>query len=175
MGKCADRRLIERRGNMENYESVIESLGRVVDKLENMREDLYDINDFLGVDETFYKIVKLEDLDNETREIIVLLYSKFKADAQLLKNDSYKSTSKTVDSLLELTKACKYIAEAISAANDAKSKRAGFFGKIGLVGGVILVILVTSFTLFSRDHIAGQLVVNLFSAIGSTVKSIFGL
>ena len=121
--------------------------------------------------ENYVKIVNLDKIDPNLHEVIIILYSKFKSDAQLLRSNSFKVLGKTLDNVSELAIGMKYIIDAIEAAEEAKSKRSGVMSRIIAIASslsMFTVFIVFIFALFKTDNETSKLVIEL-------VKSIIGI
>jgi len=139
---------------------IKETLGR----LRDIKESLYDSSNIFTTDNDLYKIVKLKDVSDEVYETLILLHSKYKAETQLMKSTQHRVLNDLIDVQMDILRDMRHILnddEPVKTSILDKPYMLIFIPIIGLtfIGGV--------FYLFTKDHTAGGLIVELFKAMFS--------
>ena len=80
---------------MRNLDDIIKELNSIKDKI-------YGEEASTSVDSVFRKLIKLNDIESELYETLILLYSNNKAEFDLIKHNHLVDSSKIVDSSISL-------------------------------------------------------------------------
>jgi len=87
---------------MSDKEKINVEIENIITELTHIKDKLYDLQESTSSENIFKDLVKLNNIETELYEILILLYSNNKAELDLVKHNHMTHSSKIVDSSINI-------------------------------------------------------------------------